>query len=444
LRLRNDQRNEFLTGRMLMSAAYVSLGKYDQGVKIAREAYDSSGDAHSTVRAELGLNLAIAHYRKGEYARASSLLEDIPEEEDIIYVRALQFRGGVAWALGDFGGSLKRFHEALDRLDRCRHHDRFIEAQLLFSFAYLCGELPRLDLWPELLKRIEQFDWSVSGVSVWLFWIAIEASFITEMLGDLDASATWAIDAEEAACDPASLIIAWCRLAARYGRYGEKGAHSYFVTKAGRKYDACRRDARLKEHKTLSLDIAEEMLCSNAPMSASRLVTYFAEVVAPTVFKNGDEGRQIEADYAMILGQLEEKRGNRGRAQEAYLRALEIYRQKSLMRRAAIVAYRLFALTGETRYQDFIADVLRDASPAYWVKARLAQSQTEARLTARQLEVVRLVAQGLTDKEIGAACGISYARARNVVADARKMLGVRSRSELASVATSREIGRAHV
>jgi DNA-binding CsgD family transcriptional regulator len=107
------------------------------------------------------------------------------------------------------------------------------------------------------------------------------------------------------------------------------------------------------------------------------------------------------------------------------------------MRNTAIVAYRLFALTGEKQYEDFISGVLRGASDKYWVKARLARSRTEARLTPRQLAVLRLVARGLTDKEIGRTLGISYARARNIVAEARKLLGVRSRAELVTVAAAR-------
>jgi DNA-binding NarL/FixJ family response regulator len=107
------------------------------------------------------------------------------------------------------------------------------------------------------------------------------------------------------------------------------------------------------------------------------------------------------------------------------------------MRSAAIVAYRLLIVTGDKQYEAFVVDALRDVSEKCWIKARLAQSRTKSRLTARQLEVVRLVAQGLTDKEIASARGISYARARNVVAEVRALLGVRSWSELASMAAAR-------
>jgi DNA-binding CsgD family transcriptional regulator len=346
----------------------------------------------------------------------------------------------VAWARGDFGGSLEKFRDALDLIERCRYHDRFIEAQCLFSLTYLCAQLPRLDLWPELSKRIEQFDWSASGVTKWRYWISIECSYATELLGDLDESTAWGSLAEEIAPDSASLIVAWCRLAACLGRYGEKRGHAYLMNKAARMYDAIPRDSRLREQWNLSLDIAEEMLYSDCFLSASRLVTYYAEVVAPSR-SIGVEGRKMESRFATVLGLLEDRRGNRARAEEEYRRAFETCCATGLMRNAAIIAYRLLVLTGDEQYGTFILDALTGVSEGYWIKAGLAQNRTEAKLTMRQLAVVRLVAQGLTDKEIASARGISYARARNVVAEVRALMGVRSRSELASIAAARGLLR---
>jgi DNA-binding CsgD family transcriptional regulator len=296
-------------------------------------------------------------------------------------------------------------------------------------------------MWPELAERIEQFDWSVSGVALPRYWIAIEASFIAEMLGDLRASTRWAMIAEKAAPDAPARIVAWCRLAARFGRNGEKGAHEYFTLKACEEYEGIPKDARLHDQQSLPLAIAEELIHADSTSSASRLMDYYKDVIATSVVPRGGEGVRLEAEYASILGLLEDQGRNRGRALEAYQAAFETLRGTRLMRGAAIVAYRLFGLTGEKQYEDFIKDALRDASERYWVKARLAKSRTEARLTARQLEVVRLVAQGLSNKEIAAARGISPSRARNVVAELFALLGVRSRAELAALATARGLLR---
>lgn len=193
---------------------------------------------------------------------------------------------------------------------------------------------------------------------------------------------------------------------------------------------------RQRRDLALTLAVAEELVYTGSPDDAGALLTYFAEAVVPTM-RGRSEERRLEALHASVLGHYEERRGNRARAEEAYLRAFESFNSVGFRRHAAIVAYRLRVLTGDRRLDDFIADALRDVSERYWVKARLAQSQIEARLTARQLEVVRLVAQGLTNKEIAAALDISFSRARNSVREILARLAVKTRTELASVAVQR-------
>jgi DNA-binding CsgD family transcriptional regulator len=435
LRTADRHHDEFLTGRMLMSAAYMSIGQDARGLEIALEAYGELGDAHPTVRAELLVTLAVGHYRKGEHVRAQRLLDSVPNDADIVYVRALEYSGWLAWARGDYTGSVERFRDALRRIDACGHYDRFIEAKCLFGLAFLSAELLRLDLWSEIGERVERFDWSVSGVATWRYWIADRASVIAELRGDLDGSTTWAATAEEIAPDTGARINAWCRLAARFGRYGEAGAHGYFVSKARDAYEALPRNARHEEQRSLPLVIADEIVNGASPDDAGALLTYFEEAVVPTMLERSED-RRAEAFYASILGQYEERRGNRRRAQEAYVRAFEAFRSVGFLRHAAITAYRLTVLTGDDGYRTFADHALREASPLYWVKARLAKSRTEVRLTRRQLEVLRLVAEGRSNKEIAKACGIAYHTARNTVSKILGLLGVESRTELAGVAAA--------
>jgi DNA-binding CsgD family transcriptional regulator len=438
LRLAGDQHDEDLTSRTLMSAAYLSIGQVDRGLDMARAAYEESSNAHPIVRAELTANLGIAHCRKGEYARAELLLEAVPADADIVYAKALLYRGYVAWARADYAGSVDRFRDGLRCIDTCERQDRFVEARCIHGLAYLCAELPMLHLWTEVSERVRRFDWSVSGVALWRYWIAIFGSFVTELQGDLNGSTTWAALAEELAPDPACQIIAWCRMAARFGRNGEPGAHGYFTEKAQRKYDdlAAADDPRVSRQTALALTIADEVLHTSKAHEAAPLLTYFAEAVAPGMRGHGDD-RRITASYAMCQGMFEEQRGNRARAQEAYQRAFEAFKVAALRRRAAIVAHRLLVLTGDLQYEAFIVDALGEVSERYWVKARLAKSRTEARLSKRYLDVLPLVAQGLTNKEIAAVRGGSELTARNLVRDLIALLGVRNRAELVSVASQR-------
>lgn len=436
MRLADDQYDEELTGRMLMSAAYVSLGKIERGLELGRKAYDDRGDAHPSVQAELAVNLGVAHCQNGEFAAAKRFLEAVPTDADIVYAKALLYRGYVAWASGDYAGSVDRFRDGLRCINTCERQDRFVEARCIHGLAFLCAELPMLDLWQEVSQRVRGFDWSVSGVAIWRYYIAVAGSFIAELQGDLRGATSWTTLAEEVAPDPACLINAWCRMAARFGRNGEPGAHAYFTDKARQRYDEIAGDARLTRHPGLSLDIADEVLQTDTPSAAAPLLTYYAEIVAPTLRNHGDDRRHL-ANHAMCLGMFEESRPNRARAEEAYLRAFETYRAAGLLRRASTVAYRLFVLTGDPQYEAFITESLRGVSEGYWVKSRLAKSRTEARLSKRHLEVLPLVAQGLTNKEIGALRGGSELTARNTVREAIALLGVRNRAELASVAAQR-------
>lgn len=56
---------------------------------------------------------------------------------------------------------------------------------------------------------------------------------------------------------------------------------------------------------------------------------------------------------------------------------------------------------------------------------------SETDLTVRQRNVTRLVADGLTNKEIAAAIGISYETVKEHVQDSLKRIGCRNRVELA-------------
>lgn len=436
LRLTERPRDEYLTLQMLTGTAFVALGQTDHGLEILREAQRASDGAHPTVRAEISVYLAFAHYRKKQYAEAQRLLDAVPPDADIVYARALEYAGWVAWARDDFEAAADRFHAALRCIDACRRYDRFVEAKALYGLAFLCGELPQLHLWPEVRLRALRFDWSASGVGTWRFWFAIEASFISEMLGELEESADWASLAESIAPSPSCAIVALCRLAARFGRYQEAGAHAYFAGKARAKYDELAREGRIEGEHSLPLALAEELVQSARPEDAAPLLTYYAEFFAPRARGHADE-RRLEASRMLVEGQLDAERGNRARAQRAYVAALTHFKQIGFLRRAAIVAYRLAVLTDDERYRAFIDEALREVSDAYWVKARLAQSRMDVRLSDRHVAVLRLVADGKTNKEIAAARGVSFYTARNMVRELLALFGVRTRGELAGVAVAR-------
>lgn len=74
---------------------------------------------------------------------------------------------------------------------------------------------------------------------------------------------------------------------------------------------------------------------------------------------------------------------------------------------------------------------------------RLAERMTRAELTAREIEVLHMLARGLTNKEIGSALDISRNTVRNHVNSIIEKLEVADRTEAATSAIHRGIIEAH-
>jgi DNA-binding NarL/FixJ family response regulator len=88
----------------------------------------------------------------------------------------------------------------------------------------------------------------------------------------------------------------------------------------------------------------------------------------------------------------------------------------------------LGALKGEPAFQRNVMGAwLREGRP------RAAEGVSTERLTARQREIVALIAGGATDKEIGAKLGIRTATAQKHVANLLRRLGVANRAAAVGV-----------
>ncbi|MGA7342552.1 MAG: response regulator transcription factor [Terracidiphilus sp.] len=77
------------------------------------------------------------------------------------------------------------------------------------------------------------------------------------------------------------------------------------------------------------------------------------------------------------------------------------------------------------------------------IAARLAERMTRTNLTARELEVLHMLARGLTNKEIGSALDISGNTVRNHVNSIIEKLEVSDRTEAATTAIHRGLIEAH-
>ncbi len=377
--------------------------------------------------------------RERRYDEARTRLESVPHDADIVHAQAVEYRGWTAFASGSYGDAADLFDEALAAISACRHYDRFVEARTLYGLATLVAELPRLERWPDLHARISAFDWSASGLRAPRFWLAIAASFVTEMLGDRSEAERWASEAEDFAPGDAQRIIALCRLAAVLGRYGELTGHAHFVRKARRLYECLKRNDALRAEHSLPLALAEEIVAGAQPRDAEPLVIYYDEALAPAV-RQGHESEMLAALRHSVEAGIETGRENRAKAARLYERAFAQYQRIGYGRRGSVVAYRLAELTGDARCAEYARAALGGASDSYWVKAGFARlGAGGVRLGERHLAILRLVAEGKTNKEIAAARGISPLTARNAVRELLRRFGATNRTELGQLARGRGV-----
>jgi hypothetical protein len=129
-----------LTVQLLLGAAEIRLGDVDAGLVRLDTAQITAVTAHPTIRSEIALGRALAHYARRDYAAATTALRRVSPNSDIVYARALEYRGWIAFARGRRDGGAGFFVGALEQLDRCRHRDRFLEANALQALSYAAAE----------------------------------------------------------------------------------------------------------------------------------------------------------------------------------------------------------------------------------------------------------------------------------------------------------------
>ena len=426
-----------LTVRMLEGAALARLSRVDAAIDVLSSAHEEAQHAHPTVRAEIAVHLGAALYRRGRYDRAMALLEAIPSSTDILRARATVFEAWIAVERGDFQHAIELFRQALREINDARHYDRFVESTAIYGLAYTCAESGRLEVWPELRGRAQRFDWSVRGVALPQFHLAIASSYLTEMRGDFDDAERWASRAQAVAPGPAQEIIALTRLAALTGRYGESRAHSHFVHTALRIYDAVGPDALTRDDLGVLLSLAEELVQGRNPADALALLTFHREAMASRIERT-KEHAPLAAAEQLVHAFLDDAQGRTARAYARYEDAFQRYDRMGYRRRAAICAYRMSLHRPDGAHRSYLAEFVAPLHAGHWLRERIAvHGVRDIRLSDRQTAILRLVAEGKSNKEIASQRGGSWYTARNVVRELIALFGVRTRSDLVRVATAR-------
>jgi DNA-binding NarL/FixJ family response regulator len=195
-------------------------------------------------------------------------------------------------------------------------------------------------------------------------------------------------------------------------------------------------DARLASGDADGAAAAAEQLAGVAQASGIRLAEARAELAAARVHlaagrvsDAAEPARRALAAFSRLAMPLDiaEARVELARALAAD--------QPALAQDEARTAHGVFRQLGASRAMDAAAEVLRDLGGATGARPR-----THGELTAREQEVLRLLARGMSNAQIAAALFITEKTAGHHVSRILGKLGVRNRTEAAAHAARIDVG----
>jgi DNA-binding NarL/FixJ family response regulator len=428
--------DQFVVAQMLCGAAYVRLGQKERGAALLREANEKASDAHPTVRAEVSLQLGIALFRMGSYGEADTLFAGIDAGQDVVHAHALEYRGWVAHARGEFANAAQWFRETLRALMSCRRRDRYVEAKALYGLTAMCPELLSIEDWSRIEPRVRRFDWTLDGLAPWRFWVYISSSCMCEMSGDVDGARRWARLAETVAGTDGHRVAALCRLAAVFRGLGCSPAHAEFIERAAALYETLDLRALSADLQHLPIFLAEEVAHTQEREAAEALLAQYREIILSGLKSSTGDLEQYAAMERAVEGLLHQARGNAREAVRCLSSAYRTFVRRDYRRHATLAALRLTRLTGHSRYAAYAEKALRETSSDFWLNRELRsiRRRTGPALTETETAILRLIAHGHTYKEIAASRNVSVKTIGNHVAALFRKFDVHSRGELASEA----------
>lgn len=424
--------DEAVTARMLTGEAYVRRGDPAIGLKILLDLLGSAQAAHRTIRSEIWLNVGLAHYGLGDFVAADAALRRVEHRTDMVYARAVQYRGWVATACGEPARGKRLFMEALTALDRCEHYDRYFDANCTRALAHLAVETFDRHTWGFVAMRRSRIDWSSPGQMQPRFFIAYCASaYQLEVEGNVLEAAREARLSEELAPSSAFRVQARCRRAAVAGNAGEAVSHRDHVESAGELFARLDPKALAGDEKMVPLVLAEQLAAiqpddahdlielhrSLSPMPAVHL---FAQSSAALGYRTLVEAIALEAS------------GDVTGAASLYKNCIDVFKRAGYIRRAVFAALRLWPITRDAGLLEFAKSATRELPARSAIRREVERVTAQRiRLTAVQREVIALICQGKSNPEIARLRKRSLHTVRNLVARLFELFEVQSREQLA-------------
>lgn len=424
--------DEDVTAQMLAGEIAVRSGEIGDGLQLLQAAERCSSRAHRTIREELALNLALAHYCLHDYPVAEEILATIPPDADLIYARAIQYYGWIAWARGETGSATVRFVNALKAFDKGSYHDRYFEAGCVRALAHLAVERMDRATWEFVRDRRATIDWTATKLAESHFFVTYcAAGYELDVEGNVLSATREARRAEEMATSPAFRVQARCKRAAIAHAVGEPVARHDHLEGAVDLFAGIELAKLTGDENVVPLVLAEE-LADSRPSDALLLVDRYRAMAPPAPMRVSAQSPISEAYRNFVEGRAHEGGGRRDEAIRAYRAAFERYRKCDYTRRACMTAISLWKLTGDQRYAKYASAATRGLPARSVLRTNVMRGIARSiRLTAVQREVVALICQGKSNPEIARLRKRSLHTVRNLVARLFELFEVQSREQLA-------------
>ena len=153
---------------------------------------------------------------------------------------------------------------------------------------------------------------------------------------------------------------------------------------------------------------------------------------------------QVQIEVGVLLARMLWRRGSRQRALDALEEALALAAPRGHIRRftegGADVGTMLYELARLDRHAEAAREMLAQVTHA--AEARRPAPSLIDPLTERELEILELLAEGLTNKEVGARLDISPFTVRNHTTHIYAKLGVNHRDDAIAAARALRLIRA--
>jgi len=425
-----------LAARGLIGAARVRSGD-ETALAYLEAVHAEAQTAARDVRSEIALHVALAQFVRRDYVAAEAALDRISVDADIVYARALEYRGWIAMVRGDHERSTAAFIDALDHVDRSRRRDLYAEANCTQALAGLALERFDRPAWAIVARRRALIDWSADSLKEHRFFVAMRAAvFAYDVEGDPLQAAWEARCAEEWAPSDVFRVQALCCRAQIARKARESVSQRNHVEAAYRLFSRLTVPLGDGDAVMVPLVLAEELANAGRGGEARAMLVRFQGCrFSPTLSMSHDP--RVVGFEKLVDAQVLEAEGRFDEAIGAFREAFDFFKRAGSLRRSLTAAVRLLRLSPDDEHvRRHVDAVAARTAKGSWIAALaegLRRVHAAGDLSHVQRQYLGLLCDGKSNPEIARICKRSVHTVRNQVAALFETFGVQSRTELVAL-----------